>query len=378
MSPLSLLDIPPELWKERLTSSEPVPSYRVRQIARWVFQRDETDWQAMSDLPLEMREQWSRSFPFDLPSVDVLYKAKDGTRKIVFRLGDGTRIESVVIPRDDRATLCVSSQAGCAIGCRFCRTAEMGLIRNLTPGEMIGQVLLANRILKEEPMRDLSAEARIRRDLNRVNHIVFMGMGEPLANFDALVQTLRVLTSPAGFALSPRRITVSTSGLAGKIVELGTVGIPVNLAISLSAPTDPLRERLMPINSRYPIGAILKACCEYPLKQRQRITFEYVLIGGVNDGPAEAQALAKLLAPFKSKVNLIPFNPYPGSPFGRPSDDVVRAFQEILLGKGVMATVRKTRGEEMLGACGQLAWENGPKRTKENSAWDPIVLSTPV
>jgi 23S rRNA (adenine2503-C2)-methyltransferase len=378
VSPLSLLDIPPELWKERLTSSEFVPSYRVRQIARWVFQRDETDWHAMSDLPLEMREEWSRSFPFDLPSVDVLHKAKDGTRKIVFRLGDGTRIESVVIPRDDRATLCVSSQAGCAIGCRFCRTAEMGLIRNLTPGEMIGQVLLANRILKGEPIRDLSAEARIRRDLNRVNHIVFMGMGEPLANFDALVQTLRVLTSPAGFALSPRRITVSTSGLAGKIVELGTVGIPVNLAISLSAPTDPLRERLMPINSRYPIGAILKACREYPLKQRQRITFEYVLIGGVNDGTAEAQALAKLLAPFKSKVNLIPFNPYPGSPFGRPSDDGVRAFQEILLGKGVMATVRKTRGEEMLGACGQLAWENGPKRTKENSAWDPIVLSTPV
>ncbi len=378
MSSLSLLDVPPELWKERLTTSEPVPSYRVRQIARWVFQRDETDWRAMSDLPLDMRERWSRSFPFDLPAVDVLHKAKDGTRKIVFRLGDGIWIESVVIPRDDRATLCISSQAGCAIGCRFCRTAEMGLIRNLTPGEMIGQILQANRILKEEPIRDLSMAAHIGKDMNRINHIVFMGMGEPLANFDALVQTLRILTSPGGFALSPRRITVSTSGLANKIRELGTVGIPVNLAVSLSAPTDILRERLMPINSRYPIRAILKACREYPLKQRQRITFEYVLIGSVNDGPVEAQALARLLAPFKSKVNLIPFNPYPGSPFGRPSDDAVRGFQDILLKRGTMATVRKTRGEEMLGACGQLAWENGPKKAKENSSWDPIVLSSPV
>lgn len=378
MIPSSLLDIAPEHWKEQLSSVDPVPAYRARQVSRWVFQRGVTDWAAMSDLPLEMRESWSRSFPFVLPALQTVLKSVDGTRKIVFRLDDGTQIESVVIPRDDRATLCVSSQAGCGIGCRFCRTAEMGLIRNLSPAEMIGQVLAANRLLQDEPVRDMSPDAKIRKDMDRINHIVFMGMGEPLANLDALLHTLKVLTSPDGFALSPRRITVSTSGLPGKIRELGDAGIPVNLAVSLSAPTDVLRERLMPINARYPIATILKACREYPLRQRQRITFEYVLIGDVNDGPAEARALAKLLAPFRSKVNLIPFNPYPGSPFGRPSDERVRAFQEVLLERGVSATVRKTRGDEMLGACGQLAQDNGHKMGKENADWDPVVLSTPV
>lgn len=374
----ALLDIPLKDWKERLSNGGDVPLYRVRQLSRWVFRKGVLDWDQMTNLPKDLRDRWSSEWILSLPVVDTLRVSSDGTRKIVFRLGDGARIESVIIPREDRATLCVSSQVGCGIGCRFCRTAEMGLVRNLSAGEVVGQVMKANQLLSADPIRDGSPAAKERPELSRINHIVFMGMGEPLANFDTLIQSLDLLTARDGIGLSPRRITVSTSGLAGRIRDLGESGIPVNLAISLSAPTDALREQLMPINLHHPIRAILDACRSYPLKNRQRITFEYVLLGGVNDGLSEARSLAKLLAPFRSKVNLIPFNPFGESPFRRPLHEDVLRFQSVLLERGVAATLRKTRGEDILGACGQLALENRSNNPEEDSAWKPVAFSMPV
>lgn len=373
-----LLDHLPEDWPGLLSSVKTVPAYRARQVARWVFRHNASEWETMSDLPEELRRVWAQRWDLSLPALLEEQVSRDGTRKLLLGLSDGARIESVLIPRADRATLCVSSQVGCAIGCRFCRTADMGLVRNLTPGEVLGQVRIANRILAERPFRDGSGKGVESPLLSRVNHIVFMGMGEPLANFDTLVRALKMLTAPDGFALSPRRITVSTSGLAGRIRDLGERGIPVNLAVSLSAPTEPLRDTLMPINVHHPIRAILDACRTYPLRNRQRITFEYVLLGGVNDSEEQSRQLARLLAPFRSKVNLIPFNPYQGSPFVRPEPERVLRFQSILLEKGVTATIRTTRGEDILGACGQLALNPVLPPLKESSHWKTIDCSMPV
>lgn len=378
VSKTPLLDHLPQDWPGLLSSGKPVPGYRARQVARWIFRRNATEWEGMSDLPEELRCAWAERWDLSLPSLLDEQISRDGTRKLLLGLSDGVRIESVLIPRDDRATLCVSSQVGCAIGCRFCRTADMGLVRNLTPGEVLGQVRIANRILAGSPFRDASREGSDAPLLNRVNHIVFMGMGEPLANFDTLVRALSVLTAPEGFGLSPRRITVSTSGLAGRIRDLGASGIPVNLAVSLSAPTESLRDTLMPINVHHPIRAILDSCRTYPLKNRQRITFEYVLLGGVNDSEEQSRQLARLLAPFRSKVNLIPFNPYQGSPFVRPEPERVLRFQEILLEKGVTATIRTTRGEDILGACGQLALDPVQAPVKESRTWKRIDCSMPA
>lgn len=373
-----LLDHLPEDWPRLLSSVKPVPAYRARQVARWIFRHDASEWETMTDLPEELRRAWGERWDLSLPALLDEQISRDGTRKLLLGLSDGARIESVLIPRVDRATLCVSSQVGCAIGCRFCRTADMGLVRNLTSGEVLGQVRIANRMLAERPFRDGSGEGVESPLLNRVNHIVFMGMGEPLANFDTLVRALKMLTAPDGFALSPRRITVSTSGLAGRIRDLGESGIPVNLAVSLSAPTESLRDHLMPINVHHPIRSILDACRTYPLRNRQRITFEYVLLGGVNDSEEQSRQLARLLAPFRSKVNLIPFNPYQGSPFVRPEPERVLRFQSILLEKGVTATIRTTRGEDILGACGQLALEPVLSPLKESSHWKTIDCSMPV
>ncbi len=375
---MPLLDHPLSEWPSLLSGDRTVPAYRARQVAQWIFRQNVSEWERMKNLPGDDRRRWSERWDLSLPIVRDEKRSRDGTRKLLLELSGGALIESVLIPRDDRATLCVSSQVGCGIGCRFCRTAEMGLVRNLSVSEILGQVRVANRLLAEAPVRDMSKETDPTPFLSRVNHLVFMGMGEPLANFDNLVRSLAVLTSSDGFGLSPRRITVSTSGLAGRIRDLGTAGIPVNLAVSLSAPNEELREHLMPISRHHPIRSILSACREYPLRNRQRITFEYVLLGGVNDGDGQARELARLLAPFQSKVNLIPFNPYPGSPYLRPDPDRVRRFQEILLAKGVTATLRTTRGEDILGACGQLALSPSPALIMESSTWKTIDFSTPV
>ncbi len=369
-----LLDCPPDKWGD-LFSRQSLPKFRFNQIASWIFKKGETDWSKMHNLSRELQSFFELETTLRLPEVVESLPATDGTVKLVLRLHDGQMIESVIIPRGDRATLCLSSQVGCAIGCRFCRTAEMGLIRNLTLGEILGQMIVANRFLEASPIRDLLApddSAAI--PLFRINHVVFMGMGEPLANLDNLIEAIQVMTSPGGFALSPRRITVSTSGLPSRIGELGRTGLCVNLAVSLTAADDETREKLMPINRHYPIQTILDACRNLPLKKRQRVTFEYVLLSGVNDRPEDARKLSRLLAPFRSKVNLIPFNPYEGSPFKRPSHEDVLAFQRILLDKSVVATIRKSRGADVLGACGQLAWEK--KKEQKESQWNPVVFST--
>ncbi len=373
-----LLDHPFCDWPSLLSEGRPVPAFRARQVSQWIFRHNVPAWGEMKNLPEEDRRRWSERWDISLPVLREERLSGDGTRKLLLELSDGARIESVLIPRDHRATLCVSSQVGCGIGCRFCRTADMGLVRNLTVSEILGQVRIANYLLSKRPFRDTSKENADTPFLSRVNHLVFMGMGEPLANFDSLVRALSVLTSPEGFELSPRRITVSTSGLAGRIRDLGDSGISVNLAVSLSAPTEDLREDLMPISRHHPIRSILAACRDYPLRNRQRITFEYVLLGGVNDRDDQARDLARLLAPFRSKVNLIPFNPYPGSPYLRPDMTRVLRFQEILLAKGVTATLRTTRGEDILGACGQLALPLSTLLFKESSTWKTIDSSTPV
>jgi 23S rRNA (adenine2503-C2)-methyltransferase len=370
----NLLDHLTDTWPFLLKDLS-LPKWRYDQISDWVFQKEISEWDLMKNLSKGLQEALSSQVSLTLPKVLNVLESKDGTKKILFQLKDEQMIESVIIPRGDRATLCISSQVGCGIGCKFCRTAEMGLIRNLTMGEIVGQVIMANKILKENPIKDGStSNLEDQPLLNRVNHIVFMGMGEPLANLDQVINSIRTLTSSDGLGMSPRRITVSTSGLPSKIIELGQSGIPVNLAVSLTAADDPTREKLMPINRHYPIRAILDAIRQLPLKKRQRVTFEYVLLSGVNDRPEDAKKLARLLAPFKSKVNLIPFNTYEGSPFLSPSKDDVLLFQKILLEKMVATTIRQSRGDDILGACGQLAWEK--KTAIKETSWNPVVFST--
>jgi 23S rRNA (adenine2503-C2)-methyltransferase len=369
-----LLDYMPDQWPS-LIPSLALPKWRYDQISDWIFRKEVTAWAEMKNLPRDLQKTLASSISLNLPEPAVVMDSKDGTKKIVLRLKDGEMIESVIIPRGDRATLCISSQVGCGIGCRFCRTAEMGLVRNLTMGEIVGQVVLANRILREHPVQDFSSSKSLDRPvLKRINHIVFMGMGEPLANLDHVTNSIRLLSAPGGFGMSPRIITLSTSGLPSKIVEIGESGIPINIAVSLTAADDQTRERLMPINRHYPIKSILDAVRQLPLKKRQRVTFEYVLLSGVNDRPEDAKKLARLLAPFKSKVNLIAFNPYEGSPFSRPSNDDVLLFQKILLEKTVATTIRQSRGDDILGACGQLAWEK--KTEQKETEWSPVVFLT--
>ncbi len=353
---VNLLDIPAGLWAEKFRELGE-PPYRGRQTAHWVFRKGVTDPQAMTNLPPSTRTRLEEEEMLGIPSLESAHISVDGTRKLALRLADSPVIESVLIPRKGRMTLCLSTQAGCGIGCRFCRTAAMGLIRNLSPSEILGQWIQA--------MRHLGGSGEPSTDRLLIDHIVFMGMGEPLANLDALVVAIRSLTHPEGIGLSPRRITVSTSGLVPKMRLLGEANLGVQLAVSLCAPDDLLRREIMPVGRIYSIAEILEACREFPLKNRERVTFEYVLLGGKNDRPEQARALGRLLAPFRSKVNLIPFNPFPGSPFERPEGDVVQVFADILSGFHITATIRKSMGPDVLAACGQLARENIPAAGSE-------------
>jgi 23S rRNA (adenine2503-C2)-methyltransferase len=295
----------------------------------------------MTNIPKAEQGLLSAVFYLPLPKVVATETSKDGTKKFLFELEDGHTIESVLIPDEDRQTLCISSQVGCQQACRFCLTGSGGFTRNLQAFEIVDQVLEVSRLVKEEEMQ-------------RLTNIVLMGMGEPLANFEEVVKALRVITSDKGLGFSPRRITVSTDGLVPEIGSLGKTGLKVNLAISLNATTDEVRDKIMPVNLRYPIKQLLAACAHYPLEPRRRITFEYVLLKNVNDSVEDALRLAKLLRGIKSKVNLIPFNPFPGSAFERPDDATVRLFQKILLDHHLTAPVRESRGRDISAACGQL------------------------
>lgn len=315
--------------------------YRARQVLAWIYGRQALSFDRMTNIAKDDRALFAASFNIPAPETLVVDRSRDGTRKFLFGLKDGHRIESVLIPDEDRLTLCISSQVGCRQACRFCLTARGGFARDLRSHEIVDQVLEVSRILKHEGVRGIT-------------NIVFMGMGEPLANFDEVVKALRTLTSEWGPGISPRRVTLSTAGLVPEIVRLGKTGLRVNLAVSLNASTDEVRDRIMAVNRRWPLKDLLAACRRYPLEPRRRITFEYVLLSGVNDTEEDAKRVAALLRGIRCKVNLIPFNPFPGSGFERPGDASVRRFQKVLLDRNYTAPVRESRGRDISAACGQL------------------------
>ena len=339
MSELNLVGLLPAQMED-LAVELGASRYRGRQLATWIYRKGVFDLQAMSDLPRDFRSRLAERARIALPEVERVTPSQDGSKKLVLRLDDGTRVSAVLMPDDDRITLCLSTQVGCGFACEFCLTGTMGLERNLTPDEIVGQLLVANRLLDAG---------------QRVTHLVFMGMGEPLANYPALVQSIRILTdAKLGVGYSPRRLTVSTVGLVSAIERLGRENLKVNLAISLHAASAEVRSRLMPINRSWPLASLMAAVRRYPLAARQRVFFEYVLLDGVNDGADDARALARLLRGVRAKVNLIPFNGWEGAAFARPPLPRILAFQSILLDAGITTTVRWSKGEDIGAACGQL------------------------
>jgi 23S rRNA (adenine2503-C2)-methyltransferase len=328
----------PEL--EQLMADWGQPAFRARQMVKWLY-KGASDFEAMTDIARPFRAELSERARISHLTPEKVQEAADGTRKFLFALQDGNLIESVLIPEEGHYTLCVSSQVGCAQGCRFCLTARRGLIRNLTAGEIVNQILAARQNLPDE--RPLS-------------NLVFMGMGEPLANFSALVRALGIITAPWGLNFSSRRITVSTAGMARLIPRLGAEA-RCNLTVSLNAPDDETRDRLMPINRRYPLAELMQACRAFPLPRHRRITFAYVLIDGINDAPPQARQLARLLRGFRAKINLIPFNRHPRLPYGPPPEGRTLEFQEILREANYTVLIRESRGQDISAACGQLAGE---------------------
>ena len=315
------------------------PGFRAAQVAQWVYGRRVRDFAAMGNLPAALRAELGKSWRTRALALESVHGAADGTRKLVLATADGARIEAVLIPEARRQTLCVSSQVGCSLDCAFCATGRMGLGRNLRADEIVDQALHAAELL--------DADGRA------LTHVVFMGMGEPLLNLKHVLQAIRVLTDPDAFGLAPRRITVSTAGVAPKIAELGEA-VPVRLAISLHAARDELRDVLVPLNRRFPIAELLAACAKFPTPRRERLSFEYTLIAGVNDSASDAHALAALARKVHAKVNLIPLNEHPGTTYRRPSEARMDAFLGVLAAERVTATLRRSRGDDIYAACGQL------------------------
>ncbi len=313
--------------------------FRARQLFRHIYVRQIHSWSECSDLSKMFRTQLE--FGSRLHALQLLesLQSADGTVKYLFGLHDGLRIETVMIPDLPRTTLCISSQVGCAMGCRFCVTGSLGFKRNLSTAEIVDQVCRVQSLLPAK---------------QRITNLVFMGMGEPLANYEAVLGAIKILTDPSGPDFSHRRITLSTVGLVPQLERLGKES-PINLAVSLHAPDDELRSSLMPVNRTHSLEALLAACKSYPLPPRKRITFEYLLLGGLNDQPHHARQLVKLLTGIRAKVNLIPLNPHPGCEFGRPREGQVLQFQEIVQKAGYTAIIRQSRGADIGAACGQLA-----------------------
>jgi 23S rRNA (adenine2503-C2)-methyltransferase len=325
--------------------------FRAKQVSHWLHQRLVDDIGAMTDLSKPLREKLAAIADIRGPSVISDTTAADGTRKWLLDVGGANAVEMVYIPEDDRGTLCVSSQAGCAMDCAFCSTGKQGFNRNLTPGEIVGQLWHANRTLLADGVTGAWVEA----GRAPITNVVMMGMGEPLANFDPVVTALRVFIDDDAYGLSRRRVTVSTSGLVPMIDKLRDA-CAVALAVSLHAPDDALRDRLVPINRKHPIRELLAACRRYLERApRDFVTFEYVMLDGVNDAPEQAHALAHSLRQVPCKLNLIPWNPFAGAPFATSPRAQVVAFQQILIDEGYVTTVRKTRGDDIDAACGQLA-----------------------
>lgn len=327
------------------------PAYRGAQIYHALYAERRSDFAAMTNLPASLRERLSREARIALPRIMRTYRSDDGTVRYVLGLGDpetasesrtakAATIETVFMPEENRQTICVSTQAGCAVDCHFCLTATLGLIRNLTADEIIGQIVLA---LEEN-----------RAALKPQTNVVLMGQGEPLLNYEAVIAALRILLDPRGMSISPKHTTLSTSGIIPGIEKLGLEKVRPKLAISLNASSNEQRDKIMPINKKYPIEKLIEACERYPLRPWEHLTFEYVLLGGFNDSPQDARRVAKLLANLRAKVNLIPWNP--GElPFEKPDPSRVDEFRRILYDKGVRAFVRYSRGQDVMAACGQLA-----------------------
>lgn len=318
--------------------------FRAHQVLRWIHQRFVTDFSAMTDLSKSLRERLAETAVIELPEIMHQHHSADGTRKWLLRVPGGNGIETVFIPEEDRGTLCVSSQVGCVLDCSFCATGKQGFNRNLAVAEIIGQLWLANKTLGRDP-----------KDERIITNVVMMGMGEPLANFNNVVAAMNLMLDDFSYGLSWRRVTLSTAGVVPAMKRLRAV-CPVNLAVSLHAPTDALRDELVPLNKKYPLQELLAACRHYVAGDRRRaVTFEYVMLAGINDSLQHARTLLRLLRGLPAKVNLIPFNPFPGT-FYRCSDiETINRFREELLCGGITTVTRKTRGDDIAAACGQLA-----------------------
>jgi 23S rRNA (adenine2503-C2)-methyltransferase len=335
------------------------PAFRARQLWHWIYHRGATDFAAMTSLAKDFRARLAERFVIERPTIATAQHSIDGTRKWLLRFGDGQEVETVHIPEEDRGTLCVSSQVGCTLTCRFCHTGTQRLVRNLSAAEIVGQVMTARDQLGEWPSPQ---------DGRLLSNIVLMGMGEPLYNYDNVAQAMKIVMDGEGIAISKRRITLSTAGVAPTIERCGRE-LNVNLAISLHAVNDQLRDQIVPINRKYPLAVLLDACRNYPgLSNARRITFEYVMLKDVNDSPAEARELVRLLRGIPAKVNLIPFNPWPGAPFECSTEASIKRFSDIVFDAGYASPVRTPRGQDIMAACGQLKSASIKKRRSEIAA----------
>jgi 23S rRNA (adenine2503-C2)-methyltransferase len=332
-----------------------LPAFRARQVWHWLYQRGSTQFDQMTTLAKSARATLAEHFTLDRPTVARAQKSEDGTQKWLLKMPDGQEVETVHIPESDRGALCVSSQVGCTLTCRFCHTGTQPLVRNLSAAEILHQVLYARDALEEWPS---TAEDR------QLTNIVLMGMGEPLYNYDEVAKAMRIVMHGEGVAISKRRITLSTSGVVPMIERCGRE-LGVNLAISLHATNDELRDRIMPINKKYPLEQLLRACREYPAASNaRRITFEYVMLKDVNDSVADAKALVKSLAGIHAKVNLIPFNKWPGAEFDCSDDKTIQKFAQILMDANYASPIRTPRGRDILAACGQLKSDSMRQRRR--------------
>ncbi len=333
------------------------PPFRARQLWQWIYVRGATSFEGMTDLSKPFRDQLTERFVIGRPEPVRRQQSVDGTQKWLLRFLDGQEAECVHIPEEDRGTLCVSSQVGCTLSCKFCHTGTQRLVRNLTPAEIVGQVMACRDVFGEWPAPDAG---------RKLTNIVMMGMGEPLFNFDNVAKALRIVMDPAGLAISRRKITLSTSGVVPMIRRCGEE-LNVMLAVSLHAVTDELRDVLVPLNRKYPIEQLLAACRDYPsVSNARRITFEYVMLKGVNDSPAEARQLVRLLAGSPAKVNRIPFNPWPGAPYECSTDEAIQAFAAVLMKAGYVSPIRTPRGRDIMAACGQL--KSASERARRQNA----------
>ena len=337
--------------------------FRATQLFRWIHQRGASDFDQMTDLAKSLREKLKTTAHIAALPVVSQHMSADGTIKWLFDVGDGNAVESVFIPEDDRGTLCVSSQAGCAVGCRFCSTGHQGFSRNLSTAEILAQLWFAEHFLRKH----LNTDERV------ISNVVMMGMGEPLLNFDAVVPAMELMLDDYAYGLSKRRVTLSTSGIVPMIDKLSEV-IDVSLAVSLHAPNDELRNELVPINKKYPLAELTAACRRFLAKfqgeegGRRKITMEYVMLAGVNDQPEHAKQLIKLLKDVPSKINLIPFNPFPHAPYGCTPRQEILSFQRTLTEAGFICTIRTTRGDDIDAACGQLVGKV-QDRTRRAERW---------